>query len=210
MNIVQINDTMSSIEISELTGKPHNELMKAIRKMEIAWTGIGQGGFAQSSYVNSQNRQMPMYILSKTECLYIATKFNDTARAKLVLRWEQLEKERLTPNPKPLTPAERNLYQAQVALAHEQKLAEHDNRLAELEAKTTTRPDYYTIAGYGTINGQAVNYAQAKVLGRKAAKLCKEQGLPKENVRDVRFGYVGSYPASILKEVFNSYFNQEI
>jgi hypothetical protein len=31
--------------------------------------------------------------LTKTECLYIATKFNDEARAKLVLRWEQLEQE---------------------------------------------------------------------------------------------------------------------
>ena len=30
-------------------------------------------------------------MLTKTECLYIATKFNDEARAKLVLRWQQLE-----------------------------------------------------------------------------------------------------------------------
>jgi hypothetical protein len=29
------------------------------------------------------------------ECLYIATKFNDEARAKLVIRWQQLEQERL-------------------------------------------------------------------------------------------------------------------
>ena len=38
---------------------------------------------------------MPCYQLTKTECLYIATKFNDEARARLVLRWEQLELERL-------------------------------------------------------------------------------------------------------------------
>lgn len=38
-----------------------------------------------------------MYKLNKTECLYIATKFNDEARAKLVIRWEELEtKERQT------------------------------------------------------------------------------------------------------------------
>ncbi len=30
--------------------------------------------------------------MTKTECLYIATKFNDEARAKLVLRWEELER----------------------------------------------------------------------------------------------------------------------
>ena len=33
--------------------------------------------------------------LTKTECLYVATKFNDEARAKLVLRWEELEHERI-------------------------------------------------------------------------------------------------------------------
>ena len=37
----------------------------------------------------------PCFELTKTECLYIATKFNDEARAKLVLRWEQLERERI-------------------------------------------------------------------------------------------------------------------
>ena len=47
---------------------------------------------------------MPCYQLTKTECLYIATKFNDEARARLVLRWEELELERLgtdytAPNP---------------------------------------------------------------------------------------------------------------
>ena len=38
---------------------------------------------------------MPCYQLTRTETLYIATKFNDEARARLVLRWEELELERL-------------------------------------------------------------------------------------------------------------------
>ena len=38
-----------------------------------------------------RKRLRPCYQLTKTECLYIATKFNDEARAKLVLRWEELE-----------------------------------------------------------------------------------------------------------------------
>ena len=36
-----------------------------------------------------------MLLSLETECLYIATKFNDVARARLVIRWQQLEKERL-------------------------------------------------------------------------------------------------------------------
>jgi hypothetical protein len=44
-----------------------------------------------------------MYELSKTECLYIATKFNDEARAKLILRWEQLETDNPTRTGSPET-----------------------------------------------------------------------------------------------------------
>lgn len=35
-----------------------------------------------------------MYVLNEKECLYVATKFNDEARAKLINRWEQLEIEK--------------------------------------------------------------------------------------------------------------------
>ena len=87
--------TMTSLEIAELTGKQHNYLMKAIRKMEPAWEKVSQGKFAQSSRMvvqpNGGVREFPCYVLTKTECLYIATKFNDAARAKLVLRWQELE-----------------------------------------------------------------------------------------------------------------------
>ena len=87
--------TMTSLEIAELTGKQHNYLMKAIRKMEPAWEKVSQGKFAQSSRMvvqpNGGVREFPCYVLTKTECLYIATKFNDEARAKLVLRWQELE-----------------------------------------------------------------------------------------------------------------------
>lgn len=89
-------ETMTSLQIAEITGKPHNDVLKAIRKMEDAWVKAGQGNFSQSSYVNSQGKQQPCYSLTKTECLYIATKFNDEARAKLVVRWEQLESEKMS------------------------------------------------------------------------------------------------------------------
>ena len=91
--------TLSSLEIAKLTGKPHNDVMKAIRAMEPSWEKVSQGKFSLSSrkveQPNGGIREYPCYSLTKTECLYIATKFNDEARAKLVLRWEQLERERI-------------------------------------------------------------------------------------------------------------------
>ncbi len=87
--------TMTSLEIAAVTGKPHNDVMKAIRKMEPSWTKINGGNFSLVTYKDAKGEIRPCYSLSKTECLYIATKFNDEARARLVLRWEELECERL-------------------------------------------------------------------------------------------------------------------
>ena len=90
---------MTSLEIAEICGKRHNDVMRAIRNMESAWEKVSLRKFAQSSrkvmQPNGGVREFPCYELTKTETLYIATKFRDEDRAKLVLRWEQLEKERL-------------------------------------------------------------------------------------------------------------------
>lgn len=83
--------TMSSLQIAELTGKQHAHVMEAIRVMEPAWQKVSQSNFRLASYIDRQGKERPCYQLTKTECLYIATKFNDEARAKLVLRWEELE-----------------------------------------------------------------------------------------------------------------------
>ena len=86
---------MTSLDIAELCGKPHNDILKAIRKMELAWVKVNGGKFSLVEYKDSKGELRPCYSLSKTETLYIATKFKDEMRAKLVLRWEELERERL-------------------------------------------------------------------------------------------------------------------
>ena len=87
---------MTSLEIAELTGKQHKNVMQAIRNMEPAWEKTCGLKFQLTSRTivqpNGGTREVPCYQLTKTECLYIATKFNDEAHAKLVMRWEELER----------------------------------------------------------------------------------------------------------------------
>ena len=91
--------TITSMEIAEITGREHKNVMQAIRSMEPAWEKVCRLKFQLTSRTIEQpkggTREVPYYLLTKTECLFVATKFNDEARAKLVLRWEQLEKEKL-------------------------------------------------------------------------------------------------------------------
>ncbi len=128
---VSNKQTMSSRDIAELTGKPHNDLMKAIRAMEPAWREIAGGNFSLSEYKDSTGRKLPCYDLTKIECLYIGTKFNDAARAKLILRWEELEKRNqcglTTPNRKQL---------AQWVIELEEQNEKAQREIKTLEQKT--------------------------------------------------------------------------
>lgn len=90
-------ERMTSLQIAEITGKPHNDVMKAIRKMEPAWQKVQGGNFSlmqeEVETNNGGHKMRPYYSLNKEECLYIATKFNDEARAKLIKRWKELEEQ---------------------------------------------------------------------------------------------------------------------
>jgi phage regulator Rha-like protein len=109
---------MSSLQIAELSGKLHRHVMEAIRKMEPSWTKLAGSKFRLGSYRDANNQVRPCYELTKSECLFISTKFNDEARAKLVLRWEQLEMERLANQPmKLLTSAQEVLQESENIVA---------------------------------------------------------------------------------------------
>lgn len=91
-------DRMTSLQIAEITGKAHADVMKAIRKMEPAWSKINEGNFSLVDYQDKKGETRPCYSLNKEECLYIATKFNDEARAKLIKRWKELEEQHQKPS----------------------------------------------------------------------------------------------------------------
>ena len=83
-------------------------------------------------------------------------------------------------------------------------LDEVRQEVQELKAKTTTRPDYFTIAGYATCIGTSVNLTAAAKLGRTASGLCKARGLMTDIIPDKRFGRVNLYPKKVLEEVFRT------
>ena len=122
-------DRMTSLQIAEITGKPHADVMKAIRKMEPAWSKINEGNFSLVDYQDKKGETRPCYSLNKEECLYIATKFNDEARAKLIKRWKELEEQHQKPSvPQTYLEALKSLVKAeeekqQLALENKQQQA---------------------------------------------------------------------------------------
>ena len=86
--------TMSSLEIAELTGKEHRNVLRDIRTMlEELYTEKGMLSF-EHTYTNEQNgQQYKMYKLRKRETMILVSGYSVALRAKIVDRWQELEEQ---------------------------------------------------------------------------------------------------------------------
>ena len=66
IQFIDNEQTMSSLEIARLTGKPHNDVMKAIRAMEPAWAKVNGGNFSRVEYKDAKGEMRPCFELTKT------------------------------------------------------------------------------------------------------------------------------------------------
>lgn len=134
-------ETMTSLEIADLVGREHKSIMRSIRDMEDDWVKVRGCKFALSQRTiaipNGGYKEVPCYVLNKTECLYIATKFNDEARAKLVIRWEELEmKERETTGVATILNDDETIARAMTILQKRLEIAKEEKAALEQKNKT--------------------------------------------------------------------------
>lgn len=96
-DIMKVGDTinekevMSSLEIAELTGKRHADVMRDIRNIIEQLDNEAERNFALSSYLSEQNKELPMYVLSKKGSLCLASGYDAKLRMAIIERWEELE-----------------------------------------------------------------------------------------------------------------------
>jgi phage anti-repressor protein len=70
------------------------------------------------------------------------------------------------------------------------------NRLLE------TNDKYMTVIAYANLNKVDAKDYKAMIMGKKAAKLCRERNLLMGSVIDQRYGNIKTYPIEILREIF--------
>jgi len=203
-------EKISSVDLAKLLRKRHDNLMRAIKAMEPAWIAEDHLPFEVVDYIDKKGEKRPMFLLTKSESLYVASNYNHSVRAKVHTLWEKLEKEKRSPPPlAPVSIGEYLMQMGKAIFGQEKKLEEHSGRLLELEAKTTTRPEYYAISGYAAKHDYHVNLRVAGKLGRAAARICREEGIQIDKTHDPRFGSVGVYPKEILDKVFEAEYELE-
>lgn len=206
-------EMMTSLELATVCGKMHNDILKAIRKMEVSWEKIAKGKFSLGSYKDANGQDRPCYFLTKRETLFVATKFKDEERARLILRWEELEKAKINAVSQPKSGAEMLLLYAQQMVEQEKKLNNIqsqqlalENRINNIEQRTATNLSYTTIVGFANRFGIRCPREKACALGKVATNLCKQYNFEMGRVEDPRFGMVKTYPDGVLRETFERYY----
>lgn len=150
---------MSSREIADLTGKRHADVLEAIRNMEPAWEKVTERKFSLSVYTDSTGRKLPCYELNKEETLFVATKFNDEARAILILRWKELEEKNQIGFSIPTTFAEA----LRLAADKEEQLQEANKKLEEQKPQV--------------LFAKALETSNQSILIGQLAKILKQNGI---------------------------------
>ena len=80
---------MSSLEIAEVTGKEHKNVMRDIQT--LLSQGVDKLNFERISYKDSMNRVRDAYQLTYKGVLILASGYNPVLREKIINRWEELE-----------------------------------------------------------------------------------------------------------------------
>lgn len=88
-DLALIKETMSSVEIAELTGKEHYNVIRDIRT--LLEQGVAALNFEASTYKDANQRNRPCFNLTKKGCLILASGYDAKLREKIIDRWEELE-----------------------------------------------------------------------------------------------------------------------
>lgn len=157
-DLVQSKKGMSSLEIAELTGKIHSNVMRDIRN--LLNQGVAQINFELGSYKDVNQQVRPCYVLTPKGCLILASGYDAVLREKIINRLEELELEKKESLPQDYPSALRQLADKveenqRLALENKQK----DSQIKKLQPKADFADAAFKAEGNVDI-GQA-----AKILG---------------------------------------------
>lgn len=69
-----VHQTMTSLQIAEITGKAHSHVLRDIRA--LLGQGVSESNFGLGSYTDANGLQRPCYNLTKKGCLILDNRYN--------------------------------------------------------------------------------------------------------------------------------------
>jgi len=159
----QLEKTLTSLEVAEMVGREHNNVMKDIRRIieQLGEVKSYQSYFIESTYTNSQNREMPSFLLTKKGCELYSTRMTGEKGTQFAVayieRFNEMEnhiKQESTPQ----------VSQAELIAMIAQQGVEQEQRLIAVEKKQED------IAEIITLNTQEWRRKANKIINAIAKK----------------------------------------
>lgn len=171
--------TMTSLQIAEITGKRHANVIRDIHN--LLDQGVNQLNFELVEYTDAKGEQRPCFNLTKKGCLILASGYDAKLREKIINRWEELETEKRTPSRRVAGPKVSDRIRAAKFLASFLNLNESSKLLL---AKSIADP----------LGLPTPDYTPSKGILRSCAELLKEHAStlsPQQfNQRMIQHGYM--------------------
>lgn len=90
LEIITRKETISSLEIAEITGKRHDNVVRDIDS--LLRQGLDVLNFEETTYKDKSNRNQRCYRLTPKGCLILASGYDALLREKIIDRLEELER----------------------------------------------------------------------------------------------------------------------
>lgn len=89
--LLNLQQTMSSREISDLTGKQHKHVLVDCDKLNENYRAMGLAEISADVYMDTYGREQKCYTLTRMQTFDLMTGYSAPLRIKVNRRWEELE-----------------------------------------------------------------------------------------------------------------------
>ena len=215
----------TSLLVAETFEKEHRNVLKSIRKLMSATNVAVAQMFDETTYVNEQGKEQPMFFMNRDGFTLLAMGFSGEKALKFkvdyINAFNKMEAELKSQQTKQLSAAESLLQSVQLLVAHERQLAilEHNQKNMQgaisslydkvygmqfetdmVKQKLNNEIDRYTVIGYCSAHNIPMTRKEAAIIGSTCSRMCKKRKIFVESIADPRFGKVNTYPSELIAE----------
>lgn len=204
----------NSLQIAEVFGKEHKNIIRDIKALPR--DEFNRLNFEPVEYKDTKGELRPCYNLTRDGFCLLVMSFTGEKAYKFKIAYINAFNKMEAILKEPMSEIDILIKQAELLKENQQKMKALEAKTDELHKeqlkarnninRILANDKELTVIAYASLNGIKANSYNAAIIGKKAAKLSREQGICTGSTIDKRFGKVNTYDTDILKQVFDKHF----